>query len=108
MTLKAIASCLGISQRTLYRKRVQLRMEMENFTDITDAVLEQTIRLVLSTTPNAGETYVKGSLRSRGINIPRRRLRQQLNLIDPVGRELRRRKPIKRRVYNVKGPNHLW
>lgn len=94
MSLKNIASCLGISERTLYRKRVELGVEMRKFTEITDVSLERIIRLILSRTPNAGETYVKGSLRSRGINIPRRRLRHQLNLIDPIGRGLRRRKSI--------------
>lgn len=108
MSLKSTAKCLGISERTLYRKRVELGLDMSRFSDIDDVELEQVIRQVLSITPNAGETYVKGSLRSRGINIPRRRLRRQLNVIDPIGRQLRRRKAIKRRVYNVKTPNHLW
>lgn len=108
MTWKAIATCLGVSERTLYRRRAQLGMDMNKFSNITDVVLEGEIRTVLSRTPNAGETYVKGSLRSRGIKIPRWRLRNHLNVIDPIGRELRRRKPIKRRKYNVKKPNHLW
>ena len=108
MSLKAIASCLGISERTLYRKRLELGIDMNRFTDINDNELERIIRPIVASMPNAGETYIKGSLRSRGINIPRRRLREQLNIIDPIGRELRKRKPIKRRVYNVKRPNHLW
>ena len=83
-------------------------LDMNRFTDITDNELERIIRPIVACMPNAGETYIKGSLRSRGINIPRRRLREQLNIIDPIGRELRKRKSIKRRVYNVKGPNHLW
>ena len=83
-------------------------LDTNRFTDITDNELERIIRPIVACMPNAGETYIKGSLRSRGINIPRRRLREQLNIIDPIGRELRKRKPIKRRVYNVKGPNHLW
>ena len=110
MSLKAIASCLGIRERTLYRKRMELGIDMNRFTDITDNELERIICPIVACMPNVGETYIKGSLRSRGINIPRRRLREQLNIIviDPIGRELRKRKPIKRRVYNVKGPNHLW
>ena len=83
-------------------------MDMSKFTNITDTGLEQVIRGVLARTPNAGETYVAGGLRSQGICIPRSRLRQQLTIIDPIGRELRRRKAIRRRVYNVGAPNHLW
>ena len=108
MTWKAIAMCLGVSESTLYRRRVQLGVDMNKFTDISDAALEREIRIILSNTPNAGETYVKGSLRSRGLTIPRWKLRNHLNLIDPIGRELRKRKPIKRRKYNVKKPNLLW
>ncbi|KAE8296881.1 hypothetical protein D5F01_LYC05655 [Larimichthys crocea] len=63
---------------------------------------------ILSNTPNAGETYVRGSLRSRGIRIQRWRVRQILQEIDPIGRCFRRSQAIRRRIYHVAGPNELW
>ena len=90
MSLKAIASCLGISERTLYRKRLELGIDMNRFTDITDNELERIMRPIVARIPNAGETYIKGSLRSHGINISRPRLREQFNIIDRIGRELRK------------------
>ena len=74
MSLKAIASCLGKSERTLYQKRLELGIDMNRFTDTTDNELERIIRPILACMPNARETYTEESFKSRGINIPRRRL----------------------------------
>ncbi|CAH0560413.1 unnamed protein product [Brassicogethes aeneus] len=62
----------------------------------------------MTQTPNAGEVYIMGSLKSRNLDIPRWRVRQQINILDPVGRALTRRTAIKRRIYKVKGANYLW
>ena len=43
---------------------------------------------MLSQTPYAGESYVSGGLRARGIFVQRHRKRDILSKIDPVGREL--------------------
>ena len=64
MSLKAIASCLGISERTLYRKRLELEIDMNRFTDTTDNELERIIRPILACMPNAGDTYTEGSLKA--------------------------------------------
>lgn len=49
-----------------------------------------------------------GALKAREISIPRARLRQRLCVVDGVGRAQRERIALKRRIYNVRGPNHLW
>ncbi|XP_031328171.1 uncharacterized protein LOC116182787 [Photinus pyralis] len=59
-------------------------------------------------TPNAGETYILGSICARNMKVPRATIREILKEVDPLGRSERKRKTIKRRVYNVKGANHLW
>lgn len=63
---------------------------------------------MLVVTQNAGEKLVIGSLRSRHIRLQRWRIRNRLNVLDPVGRAIRRNNSIFRRTYNVKGANHLW
>mgnify|MGYP002804233118 FL=1 len=55
--------------------------EAYRFSDIPDADLDTIIMLVLHYSPNAGETYVQGSLRSRGIKVQRWRLRERLQVI---------------------------
>ncbi|KAG1954940.1 hypothetical protein F2P79_008969 [Pimephales promelas] len=74
----------------------------------TPVVILVMLCLILQRTPNSGETYILGSLRSRGIRIQRWRVRQSLQEIDPVGRSFRRRRAIRRRVYSVQTPNQLW
>ncbi|KAJ3651927.1 hypothetical protein Zmor_017931 [Zophobas morio] len=102
-----IAQLLNVSTRTLLRHRNALNFcEPNRF--VNDVELENVIREILSTTPNIGETYVIGGIKSRGLTVSRWRIREQLNIIDPIGRLSRKRSAIVRRVYNVKGANYLW
>ena len=107
MNWRSIATCLGISDQTLYRRRIEFGVE-NNFTEITDEELDRQIQQTLNLTPYSGETYVRGSLKGRGINVQRFRIRESLKRIDGIGRAARHRYAIYRRTYNVTGPNHLW
>ena len=62
----------------------------------------------MQSTPFSGETYIQGGLRARGIHIQRWKIRDALQQIDLVNRAVRRRHAIRRRIYNVNKPNHLW
>lgn len=55
----------------------------------------------------AGITMFDGMLRRLGHRVPRERIRQSLIRIDPVHRVFQRIQ-IRRRKYNVPGPNSLW
>lgn len=108
---KAIAKCLGVSVSTVYRRRKEMGMDTSHhnrFSDMSNHILDDEIQHVLSLTPNAGESYVRGSLVQRGVRVQRWRVRERLSILDPVGRAVRKRRAIRRRVYNVPGPNHLW
>ena len=76
--------------------------------DISYEDLYTVITVMLSQIVYAGESYVSGGLKARGIFVQRYRIREILTQIDPVGRALRRRAAIQRRQYNVRAPNHLW
>ena len=86
---------------------MEFRVE-NNFTEITDEELDREVQQILNLTPYSGETYVRGSLKGRNINVQRFRVRESLKRIDGIGRAVRRRYAICRRTYNVTGPNHLW
>lgn len=105
---QGIASLFGIDRRTLFRHRQRLGIPSQDYTPLSDEDLMSIVGQILSNTPNAGETYVRGSLRSRGIRIQRWRVRQILQEIDPIGRCFRRSQAIRRRIYHVAGPNELW
>lgn len=104
---QGIASLFGIDRRTLFRHRQRLSIPSAEYTSLSDENLTLTIREILQNTPNAGETYVRGSLHSRGFRIQQWRVHQILKEIDPVGRCFRRRQAIRRRIYSVGGPNEL-
>ena len=97
---QGIASFFFISRRTVFRHRQRLGVGPLEYTSMSNEQLTSTIREISTSTPNAGERYIIGSLRSRGIRIQRWRIRQNLQEIDPVGRSLRRSQAIRRRVYS--------
>ena len=106
MQWTAIARCLGVSARTLSRRRAEYNIP--DYTELTEEELDWNVRHILQLTPFSGETYVRGALRARGIYIERWKIRESLQRMDPVNRAIRRRYAIQRRIYNVRKPNHLW
>lgn len=105
-----VAVMLGISRSTLDRRRKELDIpiELETFSDINDNELDDVVQEILRDTPNSGEVMVTGALVGRGFRIQRRRARESIWRVDPVGREMRRRFTVRRRVYHVSSPNALW
>jgi hypothetical protein len=105
----------GLSYRTLLRRRREYGLQVANtvgprntYTEIGEEQLCNAVRDILRTIPDAGETYVIGALRSRGIHIQRWRVRNAIQTVDPISRALRRTFAVVRRVYNVRCPNALW
>ena len=107
MNWKSIAEFLGVSARTLSRKRIEFGIEA-SFSEITDSDLDKQVQEILQLTPYSGESYIRGSLKGRNVNVQRSRVRESLGRVDPIGRSIRKRYAICRRVYNVHGPNNLW
>ena len=58
--------------------------------------------------PDVGERMLQGALRSKGVIVPRRRIREAVHRVDPINVALRWQPRIKRRCYSVPGPNSLW
>lgn len=108
MNWQSIALCLGVNSRTLYRHRQRLGIESMTYAALSNDNLNRIVGEILQSTTNAGERYVHGSLRSRGLRIQRWRVRQSLHETDPIGRSFRRRRAIRRRIYSVSSPNQLW
>ena len=107
MNWKTIAEFLGVSERTLHRRRIKYGIE-SSFTEISERDLDAQIQEILRLTPYSGECYVRGSLKGRNINVQRSRVRESLGRVDTIGRRMRKRYAICRRVYHVPSPNYLW
>eukprot|EP00794_Sanderia_malayensis_P010335 gene10335-11410_t len=110
-----VSEILGISERTLYRRRNALGLPVserkgprKTYTEISDRDLANVVREVLDVMPEVGESYVIGACRRRNINVQRERIREAISTVDPVGRALRRSMTILRRTYSVPAPNSLW
>ena len=104
---KKIAEMLSISERTLINKRRELDIE-DKYTHISEHNIDIVVGQLLRESPNMGEKMLKGALLSKGITMQRRRLRESVERVDPVGKVVRRFRNLKRRVYSVEGPNALW
>ena len=107
MNWKAISNFLGVSERTLKRRREEYGIQ-PTFSEISDEDLDEQVRQILCLIPYNGEAYVRGGLKGRHIFVQRERIRQSIYRVDPIGRSISRRYSICRRVYNVLGPNYLW
>ena len=110
-----VARDLGISYRTLLRRRHEYGLTVSDtrgprttYTNISQSDLCNVVREVLGILPNAGETFVLGALRQRGIHVQRWRVRDAICFVDPLTRAMRRSIAIIRRAYNVPCPNALW
>ena len=110
-----VARYLGVSYRTLLRRRHEYGLAVSDtrgprttYTNISQSDLCNVVRDVLGILPNAGETFVLGALRQRGIHIQRWRVRDAIWHVDPLTRAMRRSVAIIRRAYNVPCPNALW
>jgi AraC-like DNA-binding protein len=104
-----IASMLGVSSRTLRRRRHESgTFNPIAYSGISDNELDNIIREVLETTPQAGRNLVRGAVLSRGLHVQRRRIESSISRVDPVTTALRDRRRIIRRIYNVPCPNFLW
>ena len=105
-----IARIMGVSDRTLRRRRHEFGMRVtgREFSNVSDTELDNIVRQVREVTPSAGLRMVQGSLRQRGLAVQRIRVLHSLRRVDPVTTTLRDARRIIRRSYSVPCPNALW
>uniref|UniRef100_T1IHC8 Integrase catalytic domain-containing protein n=1 Tax=Strigamia maritima TaxID=126957 RepID=T1IHC8_STRMM len=75
---------------------------------LTDTALDEVVRKCSQQFPHWGVVMQHGHFKSQGINVPLIRLYEANRRVDPEGLCFRLRKVLKRRVYNVPGPQKLW
>ena len=108
-TWTEIASLLGVSRMTIFRRRQEFGILNEPSLEINDAELRVALSQLRRTFPQLGEKMVIGHLRSLGYSITRNRGRNAIRLTDPINVALRWQGNLTvRRPYSVPGPNSLW
>ena len=75
---------------------------------LPDEALDDRVREITAGNPSLGQRVVQGMLKSEGINIQRWRVAESLIRIDEAAVAMRWSQVIKRRNYQVPGPNALW
>ena len=104
-----IASMFEVSRMTLYNKRKDAGiLEHFKYSDISEDCLENIVRSIKKEMPAIGERMICGILKSEGIFIQRRRIRQAIHSVDPINTASRWHQKLSRRTYNVPGPMSLW
>ena len=104
--LEDIAALLDVSRSTLYRH--MKNAQIEKYTDISDRDLDETVKRIKCDHPNDGEVLMQAHLLRLGVHVQRQRLRLAIHRVDPANTALRRAATVKRRVYQVEGPNTVW
>ena len=105
-----IARRLDIPYSTLLfqRDRWDNFVDGARFTDISNNDLDAVISEMKTAQPNAGYRMVQGHLESIGIHVQIIRVQEAMRRVDGEGVQTRKKKAIKRRIYNVPGANWLW
>ena len=103
-----IASILGISRATLYRRLEEEGISPNDYTPLTDDQLDEVVISIKHDHPNDGEVLLKGHLLRQGIRVSRQALRNAIHRVDHENTVARRHTAIRRRIYSVPYPNYIW
>lgn len=104
-----IADMIGVSERTLQRRRKESNEFLPSRSEISAENLRLIVREIIESSPNSGERMIIGALRSRSIHVARWKVREAVQDVDPIGKLLRSQtRRICRREYRVPCPNALW
>ena len=83
-------------------------LKNQDFSNISDNQLDSDVLILTNNYPFCSETILRELLKGTRIIIQRYRFRDSMHRVNEVGIQFRRKGRLKRRVYNVKGANHLW
>ena len=103
-----IATMMGISRWTLYRRLDEFGIDATTFTDISEPHLDEVLRDIKRQHPNYGEVMLQGCLLHMNIKVPRAMLRQAIHRVDHINTVYRQSDVIRRRVYTSPHPNAVW
>lgn len=104
-----IASLLGVSRMTLYRRRQEFGLLSDQSATLDNDSLKRVLSELRQEHPDIGEKMVIGRLRSMGYRVCRARVREVIRETDPINTALRwQGVKTSRRQYCVPGPNSLW
>ena len=85
-----IATLLGVSYSTVYRRRMEFGLVQDSIGQtVDDATLIALVNEIRRQQPALGQTMVWGQLRSQGYHVTRARVRSAIRSTDPINTALR-------------------
>ncbi|XP_072559959.1 uncharacterized protein [Paramormyrops kingsleyae] len=110
-TIPQMSNMLGVSLKTVRRRMSEYDLSIHStYSQISQDDLQKMISDFITEFPESGYKKVTGFLRSVGVRVQQKRIREALRLVDPVGTFLRGLtiNTIQRRGYSVHSPLSLW
>ena len=105
-----IATLLGLSRATLYRRLKEAGVSSDEYTQVSDEQLDEVICSIKQDHPNDSEVLLQGHLLRQGIKVPRHALCNAIHMIhrvDHISTVTRKRSVVRRRIYSVPHPNYI-
>ena len=106
--ISEIAKLLGVSESTIYRRMSEFDLHKLSFSVISNDNLDSKVKEMADQFPFCGELILRQLLNHQGVVVQRSLLRDSIHRVDESGVQNRTKRRLHRRIYNVKGPNHLW
>lgn len=104
-----ISRLMGVSVSTIRRRMSTFNLSIRaTYSSITDEQLDEIVAGMQVQFPNWGNRQMYGYLISQNIRLQFSRVRESQSRVDPEGSIMRRLTTLRRRIYSVRGPQHLW
>ncbi len=75
---------------------------------LDESIVTEMVFKFIRDSPGRGVELSRGFLRSNNVIVTREHVRDAVRTLDPEGTEMRKRKTIRRRVYQSNGIHHVW
>ena len=106
-TVREISTIAGVSERTIYRRMTEYDLKITDFYRVPDNQLDLEVLPLANVHPFCGKIMLRKLLKDRGFNVERYGLRDSIYRVNDFGVQARKKRRLNKRVYNVKGANHL-
>ena len=107
-SVKEMSNIERVSERTVLRRMAEYDSKIINFSIISDDQLDFDVLALTKDYPFCSETILRELLKGTGITIQCYQFRENMHRVSEVSIQSKRKSRLKRRVYNLKGANHLW
>lgn len=108
-SVPSVSRMLGVSISTIRRRMSDLDVYVSDaYTTMSDSELDEKVREIKQLFPYCGCKMLQGHLRSAGVVVQQKRVRESLRRTDPCGTMLRWFSAIHRRHYSVPHSQYLW